>query len=345
MPLGRGLSSLIPPKEDKEENVVDDKKELSQEKILPYASTFKIEVKHNENKNFEKEEKFSDYRKDFLEINKKPKKEEAIFQVEVEKIVSNPYQPRKNFDENSIIELAESIKQFGILQPLVVSKIIKETENGVNVEYHLIAGERRLRAAKMVGLERVPVIIRNVEKPGHKLEMALIENIQRSDLNPIEEAKAYAKLQDEFGLTQREIASRVGKSREAIANSLRLLNLPEEIQEALAEKKITESQARILLSIQDREEQKKVFESIIKNKLSVRDVQNFISRKSITQKENKDTEKEIKDPQLLFLEKELENKIKLPVKIKGTKEKGKIIIEFYSEEDIENLKEIFDISE
>src|SRR3989344_4719501 len=147
---------------------------------------------------------------------------DAIFQIEVERITSNPHQPRREFNEEALKELANSIREFGVLQPLVVSKIERETENGTSVEYELIAGERRLMASKLAGLRTVPAIVRSTSSDKEKLELAIIENIQRADLNPIETARAFAKLQDEFKLTQREIAARLGKSREAVANSVRL---------------------------------------------------------------------------------------------------------------------------
>jgi ParB family chromosome partitioning protein len=317
MPLGKGLSSLIPPKNEKDQNSFQNSN---------------LNFIHQSNQPSSTFENLNPKAKDLKEKNPKNKLEEAVFQIEIEKISSNPYQPRKEFDENSLLELAESIKQIGILQPLVVSKIVEEKENGTNVRYELIAGERRLRAAKIAGLEKVPVIIKTLEKPGHNLEMALIENIQRSDLNPIEEAKAYSKLQDEFGLTQREIALKVGKSREAVANSLRLLNLPEKIQNALIEEKITESQARMLLSLEG-EERERVFENLLTQKLSVRHTQNIIAQ---TKKQT--LKSEFVSPQLIFLQKKLEEKFNLPIKIKDFNgKKGKIVIEFYSLEDLQNL--------
>lgn len=249
-----------------------------------------------------------------------------MFHIEIEKIKPNPYQPRHKFNDEGLSELAESIKQFGVIQPLIVSKIVKETETGTDVEYQLIAGERRLMAAKKLGLERVPVIVRPVEHPGHKLELALVENIQRRDLNPIEEAKAYSRLQDEFGLTQKEIAVRVGKSREVVANSLRLLNLPQNVQEALMEKKISESQARTLLSIPNITDQERTFRDILAQKMSVRSIRSEIKR-----------QEPIEDPEVIFLKKKLEECLGMSVKIAGSVRGGKITIDFFSKEDIKNL--------
>src|SRR3989338_8615740 len=145
-----------------------------------------------------------------------PKAPDPIFHIEADKIKPNPFQPRRDFDEESLKELGSSIREFGILHPIVVTKHEIETDHGTDVEYHLISGERRWRASKMVGLERIPAIIRAMPSERERLEMAIIENIQREDLNPIETARAYAKLQDQFGLTQREVAVRVGKSREVV---------------------------------------------------------------------------------------------------------------------------------
>jgi ParB family chromosome partitioning protein len=246
---------------------------------------------------------------------------ESVFQIEVEKIKPNPFQPRDEFNEEGIEELAQSIREFGIIQPLVVSKIFKETETGTDVEYQLVVGERRLRAAKQVGLERVPVIVRKVDTNRAKLELALIENLQRFNLNPIESARAYSRLQDEFGLTQKEIAIRVGKSREVVANTMRLLNLPSFIQEALIQNKLNESQARALLGIQNMEEQRRIFENILSQKLSVRAAK-------------KETEKiETADPETIYWKKRLEEGLGAPVKIIKNGGKGRIAIEFYSDEE------------
>lgn len=203
---------------------------------------------------------------------------EAVFPIEVEKIKPNPYQPRKNFDETQLGELASSIREFGIIQPLIVSKIEKETPQGTDVEYQLIAGERRLMAAKILGLPWVPAIVRVVPEEKMKFEMAIVENIQRADLNPIETARSYAKLQEQFGLTQREIAARIGKSRETIANVVRLLNLPTEMQDAIAQNKISESQGRVLLAITDPIQQRYLFEQVTENNISVRELKNTIAR-------------------------------------------------------------------
>jgi ParB family chromosome partitioning protein len=322
MSVGKGLSSLIPPKNI---NLSDEKKESGGDELNYNKQNQEIKIGFD---SISQKTTLDVY----TEISGKEGKKDSIFHIEVEKIKNNPYQPRREFNDTEINELAESIKRFGILQPLVAEKEIRETENGVIVEYRLIAGERRLRAAKVAGLERVPVIIREKESPQNNLEIALIENIQRKDLNPIEEAKAYARLQDEFGLTQREIALKVGKSRESISNSLRLLNLPQDMQNALVLKKITESQARILLSLDNPKERELIFQNILNQKFSVRDTQNFISRKRNFHNESQNIE-----PELVVLQKELEEKLDLKVKIIKGKEDGKIIIKFYTAEDIKNI--------
>ncbi len=253
---------------------------------------------------------------------KKEHPHESVFQIEVEKIKPNPFQPRHEFNDEELEGLAQSIREFGIIQPLVVSKIFKETENGTDVEYQLIAGERRLRAAKLAGLERVPAIVRKVDTNRTKLEMALIENLQRHDLNPIESAKAYSRLQDEFGLTQKEIAIRVGKSREVVANTMRLLNLPSYIQEALIENKLNESQARTLVGIQSIEEQRRVFENILSQKLSVRAVKAEMQKMEPAA-----------DPELAYWQKRLEEGLGMPIKIQKHGGKGRVAIEFYSDEE------------
>lgn len=263
----------------------------------------------------------------FQEIPKKH--QEAIFLIEVDEIKPNPHQPRRHFDEESLKELAASIQEFGILQPLLVSKIEEETENGTKVSYQLIAGERRFMAAKMLGLERVPTIIKKVDLEANNLEMAIIENIQRADLNPIESARAFAKLQDEFRLTQREIAQRVGKSREAVANTLRLLSLPSNIQDALSQKKINESQARTLLAVSDLNQQQMLFGEILNNDLSVRDL-----REKINPDETVNTPE---DPEKKYLENQLEETLGTKVQINKNQNKGKIIIKFFSPEELDSI--------
>lgn len=259
------------------------------------------------------------------EIPREKVSHESVFLIEVDKIKANPYQPRHEFEAEALQELAQSIREFGIIQPLTVSKVMKEAETGADVEYQLIAGERRLRAAKMAGLERVPAIIRKVDGSKAKLEIALIENIQRSNLNALESAKAYARLQDEFGLTQREIAVRVGKSRESVANTMRLLSLPTQIQDAIAQSKLSESQGRALLAMQDPNEQIKMFEELLHRRTSVREMK----EKAVPHT----------DPQQKFWEQKLEEKFGAPVKIKKLGVGGMIGIQYYSNEELQGILE------
>lgn len=249
----------------------------------------------------------------------------AVFHIEVEKIKPNPYQPRKTFDEENLYELMQSIRQFGIIQPVVVSKVEIETDGGTTVEYQLIVGERRLLAAKKVGLPRIPAIVRNVGDNKLKFELALIENLQRSNLNPLETARAYARLQDEFNLTQRQIAERVGKSRESVANTLRILQLSQEIQEALRNGKINESHARTLLALSDPEEQKKAFEKALLERASARTL-----RESIDSKEKSEE---------TYWEKQLEEHLGATVRIVKRGERGRMVIPFYSQGELKNLLE------
>lgn len=268
---------------------------------------------------------------------------EAVYLIEVEKIKPNPYQPRKHFDDESLKELADSIREYGILQPLIVSRVEKETDFGRSVEYQLIAGERRLRAAQLLGLERVPAIIRPSFEERQKLEAAIIENIQRSDLNPLETARGFAKLADEFGLPQREIAERIGKSRAYVANMLRLLELPSEAQRALEEGKITESHARLLLSIQNPEKQRALLGEILSRKLTVRETE-ILTRRILemplgefVQKHQDVSISDLGDA----LEKEIERKLEeifgTKVEVKKRGNKGKITINFFSEEELNEI--------
>jgi len=205
-------------------------------------------------------------------------KQEPIFYIEIEKIKSNPYQPRKNFDQEGLNALADSVREFGILQPLLVSRIEKET----GTEYQLIAGERRFLAAKMVGLNQVPVIVKDPTEK-EKLEVSLIENVQRLDLNAMEKAEAYSRLQHDFNFLQKDVAKLCGKSREAVANTLRLLELPDEIKVAVREEKISEGHARAMLAVSDAQKQKVVFVKTLRDGLNVREVESLVARLNIWQ--------------------------------------------------------------
>ncbi len=266
---------------------------------------------------------------------RRPDEGEAIFHIEVEKIRPNPQQPRRYFDEERIRELAASIREFGILQPIVVSKIEKEVPSGTDVEYQLIAGERRWLASKMLGLERIPAIVRNIDLERERLELAIIENVQREDLSPIERARAFARLQDEFHLTQREIGSRLGKSREAVANTVRLLDLPAFIQEALEKNQISESHGRLLLSINDLANQERLFHELLEKKSTTRDLKNRV--RQLNTVPETETEKQEVPPELKLVQEKLSAELGAPVSIETHGDQGRITIKFYSPEELQNI--------
>jgi len=261
----------------------------------------------------------------------------AIFWIEVEKIKPNPYQPRKEFNEEHLRDLSDSIRQYGVLQPLVVTRNeIALPEGGMSVEYELIAGERRLRASKLAGLLRVPVIIQHgVTDPRLKLELAIIENLQREDLNPVDRALSFARLVQEFSLKHTEIAKKVGKSREYVSNSLRLLVLPKEILDALAQGRITEGHARPLMMLSDRrEEQATLYKEILFKKLTVREAEQIA--RHIAQ--DKIRKKLPPDPEMERIEKELAESLGTRVTIERRQVGGgKIVIDFFSSNDLRTL--------
>ena len=248
-----------------------------------------------------------------------------VLYLETGKIKSNPHQPRKNFDKDKLKELADSIKEHGILQPLVVSKLKDD-------DFQLIAGERRLSAAKIAGLSHVPVIVRDSSEQ-EKLELALVENLQRDNLNPIERAYAFQKLIDEFNFLQADVAKRMGKSREAVANTLRLLDLPAEIQRAILESRLSEGHGRVILSLSDVEKKLLLFKEILKNGLSVRDAE-ALAKKIIAGFPKKLKIKSKKDSHLRELENKLSDVLGTRVKLTRKGKKGKIIIEFFSQEEL-----------
>lgn len=262
---------------------------------------------------------------------------QSIFYLEVEKIRPNPYQPRRSFDETALGELADSIKEYGILEPLIVSRIERETSAGLAVEYELIVGERRLMAAKLAGLTTVPAIIRTDSDERVKLEIALIENLQREDLNPIERARAFARLSDEFGLVQREIAFRVGKSREWVANTMRLLALSHEAQKAIESGKITEGHGRIILSLANPEEQRRLFETILVRNLTVREAEAETRMMSSAKMRVMPTIVVEPDPISQELTGRLEETLGAKVSLRRRGERGEISITFHSPEELDAI--------
>lgn len=259
---------------------------------------------------------------------------DAIFWIEVDKIKPNPYQPRREFDEAQLKSLADSIRQYGVLQALTVTrKEVEKADGGIGVEYELIAGERRLRASKLAGLQQVPALIRNGEETDlMKLELAIIENIQREDLNPIDRAKAFAKLANEFGFKHAEIGKKMGKSREYVTNTLRILTLPEYIQNALAEGKINEGHTRPLMMLVDRpEEQETLFKEIIFKKLNVRDAERIARHIAV------ERARTFIDPEIIDMEAKLKDTLGTRVKIEKKEQGGRISIDFFSPEDLKVL--------
>ena len=267
-----------------------------------------------------------------------PPTSESVFQIEVEKIEPNPGQPRRVFDQAALQDMAHSIREFGILQPLVVTRIEKETPTGVDISYQLIAGERRLMAAKILGLRLVPAIVRKVGLEREKLELAVIENIQRENLNPLETARAFQRLQEEFRMTQREIAAKMGKSREVVANTVRLLDLPVYVQDALGEGKLSESHARMLLAVTDPGAQKHLFDEIVENGLTTRDVKERVKAMTSPRPYHHHLTSENLPPEVKAMQETLSQSLGAPVEIQKTPtNNGKITITFYSSEELENI--------
>lgn len=277
MSLGKGLSSLIPPKINKE--------------VLPVES----EVRPGE---------------------------EKVLQMPLSQIKANPHQPRTHFDHEGIEELVNSIREHGVLQPIILTKD--------GDKYEIIAGERRFRASEILEKETIPAIVRDINEQ-NKLEIALVENIQRRDLNPVEEAVAYQRLIDEFSLTQEEVAKRVGKSRPAVANTLRLLTLPTEVQKALVNGKINYSTARIIAGLPV-EQRMPFFRKVLANDLTVRAAEGQANKVSSKKRSKKD-----QDPVIASFEEELQQAFGTKVSIKKTGETGSVAIEFYSDEELQAL--------
>ncbi len=262
--------------------------------------------------------------------------ENSIFWIDVEKIHPNPYQPRREFDERALSDLASSIRQYGLLQPLTVSRLEKETpEGGMLTEYELIAGERRLRASKIAGLSQVPAIIRVGDDNMTKLELAIIENLQREDLNPVDRARAFLRLQDEFHFTHAQIGQKVGKSREYVSNTLRLMTLPQEVIDALTQGKISEGHTRPILMLNGRsEEQIVLFKEIMYKKMSVREAER-VARTIATDRVRKPELRQ--DPEVQEMETKLAEALGTRVHIERKENGGKITIDFFSNEDLHTI--------
>lgn len=248
-----------------------------------------------------------------------------VKELRINDIEPNINQPRKSFDDEKLQQLSESIKQHGIVQPIIVKK-----DNDI---YRIVAGERRWRAARLAGLTSVPVVIKDISNK-EVMEIALIENLQREDLNPIEEAEAYERLMKEYNLTQEDISSTVGKSRSAIANSLRLLNLNEKIRDSLTLGQISSGHARALLSLQDEEQQLKALDEVIKKELNVRDTEKLV-KQYLSKKDKRRSIKE--NEEFKEIEDRFKNVFGTKVKLVAGKNKGKIMIEYYSNDELDRI--------
>jgi ParB family transcriptional regulator, chromosome partitioning protein len=257
------------------------------------------------------------------QLDTAPQSAGGLLQVPLDQISPNRYQPRKNFDETSIDELARSVREHGIVQPLVVTR--------AGDHFELIAGERRYRAARKAGLQTVPVVVKEMMRESDALQIALIENIQREDLNPIEEASAYHQLHEEFGLTQEEISRRVGKERSTVANFLRLLKLPEPVKKMLAGGQLSMGHARALLSLDSARKQEQLAERIVKNGLSVRQTELFASEGTPKKVEKKEKEKDVFTRDA---EERLTRTLRTKVDIDRKRRGGVIHIRFASEDDL-----------
>ena len=263
----------------------------------------------------------------------------SIFWIDTDKIKPNPFQPRRDFDEARLQDLANSIKQYGVLQPLTVSRVEVEKEGGgLITEYELIAGERRLRAARIAGVAQVPVIIRTGDTAMMKLELAIIENLQREDLNAVDRARAFFRLVNEFKFTHSEVAKKVGKSREYVTNSLRILTLPEEIINGLSEGKISDGHTRPLLMLVDHpEEQLVLFKEIVYKKITVREAERLARKIAYDRVRKKEF---MPDPEITELEEEFQEKLGTRVHIDRKELGGQIKIDYFSTDDLRAILDL-----
>ncbi len=259
--------------------------------------------------------------------------ESAIFWIEIDKVVPNPYQPRREFDEDRLKELSDSIRQYGVLQPLVVSRQETHMDDGsVRVGYELIAGERRLRASKLAGIKQVPVVVRTGDDSRAKLELAIIENLQREDLNAVERAQSFQRLAEEFKLNWTEVGKKVGKSREYVSNTVRILMLPQDILDALSKGKITEGHTRPLLMLIDRpQEQMTLFKEMMIRKMTVREAESIARRIAFEKVRKKDL---FMTPEVVDMEQGLADSLGTRVQIEPREKGGRISIDYFSHEEL-----------
>lgn len=259
--------------------------------------------------------------------------ETSIFWIETDKIVPNPYQPRREFDQDRLKELSDSIRQYGVLQPLVVSRMEESLPDGsVKVRYELIAGERRLRASKLAGVTQVPVVVRTGDDSRAKLELAIIENLQREDLNAVERAQSFQRLADEFKLSWADVGRKVGKSREYVSNTVRILMLPQDILDALSKGKITEGHTRPLLMLIDRpQEQMTLFKEMMVRKMTVREAEQIARRIAFEKVRKKDL---FMTPEVVDMEERLAETLGTRVQIEPRERGGRIWIDYFSHEEL-----------
>ena len=255
----------------------------------------------------------------------------GVLEVPIEEIAANPYQPRVNIDDDELDELAESIREHGVIQPLIATRAYQE-----RVGYILIAGERRLEAARRAGLSRVPLLVREASDQ-QRLEIALIENVQRADLSPLETAEAYRQLSEEFELPHTEIANRVGKSRVSVTNTLRLLKLPAGVQKVLAEGAISEGHARALLALKTPQSQNAVLATILKQGLNVRQTEDLVRK--LSGERSKPKPKPTPAPEIIALEEQLQSSLGTRVNLNNRRKGGTITIYYYSDEELNALTE------
>lgn len=309
--LGRGLDALFP-----------DKKTASKENEVKF--TAKVEKKTEPAVKV----------KNVKERTETSRQKKVPMMVKISMVEPNQNQPRKQFDEDALLELTESVKQYGILQPLLVSE--------KKDYYEIIAGERRWRAAKLAGLKEVPVIVKEFSEQ-ELVEISLIENIQREDLNAVEEAMAYKRLMDEFHLKQDEIADRVGKSRTAVTNSMRLLKLSAKVQQMLIDEMITAGHARAILAVSDMEKQESLAMRVFDEKLSVRETEKLVKAVLAPPKEKKSHSYSAEDAAYENLEEKMKSIMGTKVLIHRKKnDKGKIEIEYYSRDELERIIDLFE---
>jgi ParB family transcriptional regulator, chromosome partitioning protein len=264
----------------------------------------------------------------------------GVDEVDIDLVAPNPEQPRLGMAPEALEELAASVREHGLLQPLVVTRLV--SDSGA-VSYQLIAGERRLRAARQAGLTKVPVVVRETTPRG-MLELALVENLQRADLGPLEEARAFRRLADDFGLTQEEISARIGRSRTAVANTLRLLTLPDTIKDGLTTGRITEGHARALLGLPDDPARLALYAEVLARGLSVRETEELVRRlressldAAATKPATSPARERSRDPDLAAIEERLRASLGTQVRLERGRKGGRIVIQFYGDEDLEGL--------